>query len=450
MAGWRPRPSLPTSLRMDAVLMVAPAQHVRGVAGAARRRICAPGKPVVLCAKGLEQATGKLLGDVLAETVPQAHAGRAVGAELRRRRGARPARRPHARLRRRGAGPGAGRPRSATARLRIYWSSDLVGVELGGAVKNVLAIAAGIVDGKGLGASAHAALVTRGFAELRRFGEALGRTARDADGPVRPRRPAAHLRQSAVAQHEPGARAGPGPDAGRRCSAAGARWRRASTRPRPSRRVARGEGHRHADLLGRARYRRGQAHRRRRHRGVALAAAAGGGVWVKRSDAPTRWSYLEATCERAVEPSTPCASARGLGRRGERGADAWLSSRETRTSALHRCRAGLRARRTTRPCRPCRSFPGSPSLPAPPPCSPRPAPSERVDSAPSLSRGGRHCRRRRDRGDWAGRGLMLTLDPSCASHENSRSAASTASRFSGPRRLARLASCSAGQQLHAF
>ncbi|MFK5073514.1 glycerol-3-phosphate dehydrogenase, partial [Klebsiella pneumoniae] len=58
--------------------------------------------------------------------------------------------------------------------LRIYWSSDLVGVQLGGAVKNVLAIAAGIVEGKGLGASAHAALVTRGFAELRRFGAALG------------------------------------------------------------------------------------------------------------------------------------------------------------------------------------------------------------------------------------------------------------------------------------
>jgi glycerol-3-phosphate dehydrogenase (NAD(P)+) len=58
--------------------------------------------------------------------------------------------------------------------LRIYWSSDTIGVQLGGAVKNVLAIAAGIVDGKGLGASAHAALVTRGFAELRRFGAALG------------------------------------------------------------------------------------------------------------------------------------------------------------------------------------------------------------------------------------------------------------------------------------
>jgi glycerol-3-phosphate dehydrogenase (NAD(P)+) len=58
--------------------------------------------------------------------------------------------------------------------FRLYWSSDTVGVEIGGALKNVLAIAAGIVDAKGLGASAHAGLVTRGFAEMRRLGEALG------------------------------------------------------------------------------------------------------------------------------------------------------------------------------------------------------------------------------------------------------------------------------------
>ena len=54
--------------------------------------------------------------------------------------------------------------------FRLYWSGDTTGVALGGALKNVLAIAAGIVDGRGLGASAHAALVTRGFAELRRLG----------------------------------------------------------------------------------------------------------------------------------------------------------------------------------------------------------------------------------------------------------------------------------------
>jgi glycerol-3-phosphate dehydrogenase (NAD(P)+) len=58
--------------------------------------------------------------------------------------------------------------------FRLYWSSDTTGVELGGAVKNVLGIAAGIVDGKRLGGSAHAALVTRGFTELRRFSERMG------------------------------------------------------------------------------------------------------------------------------------------------------------------------------------------------------------------------------------------------------------------------------------
>ena len=62
----------------------------------------------------------------------------------------------------------------SSRQMRLYWSSDVTGAELGGAVKNVLAIAAGIVEGRGLGASAHAAVVTRGFAELRRFGEAMG------------------------------------------------------------------------------------------------------------------------------------------------------------------------------------------------------------------------------------------------------------------------------------
>jgi len=61
-----------------------------------------------------------------------------------------------------------------SAAFRLYYSTDLRGVELGGAAKNVLAIAAGIVAGRGLGASAGAALITRGFAELMRFGRAYG------------------------------------------------------------------------------------------------------------------------------------------------------------------------------------------------------------------------------------------------------------------------------------
>ncbi len=156
----------------DAVLMVSPAQHVRAIASRLRP-LMKPGQPVVLCAKGIEQASGRMLGDVLADVMPDqtlavlsgpsfaadvarglpaaltiACQREAVGRELAERLGYR--------------------------QFRLYWSSDTVGVEIGGALKNVLAIAAGIVDAKGLGASAHAGLVTRGFAEMRRLGEALG------------------------------------------------------------------------------------------------------------------------------------------------------------------------------------------------------------------------------------------------------------------------------------
>ena len=76
-------------------------------------------------------------------------------------------------------------------RLRIYTSTDPVGVEVGGAVKNVLAIATGIADGMDLGLNARAALVTRGLAEMTRLGVALGRRGRDLHGPVGARRPGA-------------------------------------------------------------------------------------------------------------------------------------------------------------------------------------------------------------------------------------------------------------------
>ncbi len=58
--------------------------------------------------------------------------------------------------------------------FRVYWTDDVTGVEIGGAIKNVLAIAAGVVAGRGLGENARAALITRGLAELARLGEALG------------------------------------------------------------------------------------------------------------------------------------------------------------------------------------------------------------------------------------------------------------------------------------
>lgn len=156
----------------EVVLMVAPAQHVRATCAGLAPHFSS-GKPLVMCAKGIEQATGRLMGDVVAETLPQAAlailSGPSFAADVVR-----------------------GLPAALTlaaaddalavsladsigySHFRLYRSNDLIGVQLGGAIKNVLAIAAGIVDGKQLGASAHAALVTRGFAELRRFGDALG------------------------------------------------------------------------------------------------------------------------------------------------------------------------------------------------------------------------------------------------------------------------------------
>ena len=156
----------------DAILMVAPAQHVRAVSQGLKSHLHA-GQPIVLCAKGIEQASGKLMGDVIEDVLPDVTravlSGPSFAADVARGL-------PTA-LTIACADEEVGRllaERLGDRHFRLYWTSDLLGVELGGAVKNVLAIAAGIVDGQGLGASAHAALVTRGFAELRRFGEALG------------------------------------------------------------------------------------------------------------------------------------------------------------------------------------------------------------------------------------------------------------------------------------
>jgi glycerol-3-phosphate dehydrogenase (NAD(P)+) len=156
----------------DAILMVAPAQHVRTVATTLKPHLKS-GQPVVNCAKGIERTTGKLMGQVLAESLPDALLAALSGPSF-------------------AADVARGLPTALTIacdredigrglaqalgyrHFRLYWSRDRLGVEIGGAVKNVLAIAAGIVAGKALGASAHAALVARGFAELRRFGDAHG------------------------------------------------------------------------------------------------------------------------------------------------------------------------------------------------------------------------------------------------------------------------------------
>ena len=156
----------------DVVLMVAPAQQTRSVL-TSLAPFLRPGTPVVLCSKGIEQTSGLLLSEVLAETLPDATPAILSGPSfahdvVRGLPAALTIATTDDRL-------GQGLAEAIGYRnFRLYWSDDLVGVQLGGAVKNVLAIAAGILDGRMLGASAHAALVTRGFAELRRFGKMRG------------------------------------------------------------------------------------------------------------------------------------------------------------------------------------------------------------------------------------------------------------------------------------
>ena len=156
----------------DLVLAVPPAQHMRATLTAfaphARESL-----PILLCAKGVEQGSLKLMTEVLAETIPQAApavlSGPSFAGEVARGL-------PTA-VTLACAEDGCARDLAeaiGTPAFRPYLATDMIGAEAGGAVKNVLAIACGIVEGRGLGRSAHAALITRGFAELTRLAVALG------------------------------------------------------------------------------------------------------------------------------------------------------------------------------------------------------------------------------------------------------------------------------------
>ncbi|MFL9827676.1 NAD(P)H-dependent glycerol-3-phosphate dehydrogenase [Rhodoplanes sp. SY1] len=156
----------------DAVLLVVPAQ-AHGPIAATLAPVLAPGTPVVACAKGIERGTRRFMTEVIAAALPGATpailSGPSFAADVAR-----------------------GLPTAVTLAaaddavavalahalgtptFRPYHATDLRGVEIGGAAKNVLAIAVGIVRGRRLGASAAAALTTRGFAELMRFGRAYG------------------------------------------------------------------------------------------------------------------------------------------------------------------------------------------------------------------------------------------------------------------------------------
>ena len=156
----------------DVILAVPPAQHMRATLTAFAPHHRA-GVPVVLCSKGVERGTMKLMTEVLAETLPDAPAavlsGPSFAAEVSRGL-------PTA-VTLACADPVLGQALLNTLSapgFRPYLATDLIGAEAGGALKNVLAIACGISEGRQLGRSAHAALITRGFSELTRIAVALG------------------------------------------------------------------------------------------------------------------------------------------------------------------------------------------------------------------------------------------------------------------------------------
>ena len=155
----------------ELVALVAPAQHMRAVAGLISASPPLP--PLLICAKGIEQNSGLLMSEVLEAVLPNARLAVLSGPTFARE-------------------VAEGKPTAVTVAgrdgalakslaeafggrsFRPYVSDDLVGAQVGGAVKNVLAIAAGIAIGRGLGENARAALITRGFAEMTRLALAKG------------------------------------------------------------------------------------------------------------------------------------------------------------------------------------------------------------------------------------------------------------------------------------
>jgi glycerol-3-phosphate dehydrogenase (NAD(P)+) len=156
----------------DAILAVVPAQYMRATLARLAPYLSA-GTPVILCSKGIEQGSLRLMTDVLAEELPYCAAAVLSGPSFAK-------------------DVAIGLPTAVTlacadaelgaklvemlgiATFRPYLTSDLIGAEIGGAVKNVLAIACGMAHGRELGESARAALITRGFTEMTRLGVALG------------------------------------------------------------------------------------------------------------------------------------------------------------------------------------------------------------------------------------------------------------------------------------
>ena len=158
--------------RADVILIATPAQHLRAAVDGLAPHL-REGTPMIACSKGIERGTHKFMTEIIAESAPHALPAILSGPSF-------------------ADDVAQGFPTAVTlaakdealagelvqalgsATFRPYHTTDVRGVEIGGATKNVMAIAAGIVVGKKLGASAQAALITRGFSELTRLGRALG------------------------------------------------------------------------------------------------------------------------------------------------------------------------------------------------------------------------------------------------------------------------------------
>ncbi len=156
--------------KLETLLLVTPAQHLSAVLSG----MPAIPRDLVLCSKGIEKGTGRLMSDVAADAAPGSDVAVLSGPTFAHEvaEGL-----PTAVTLACGGGREQWKRLSsaiARASFRPYYSDDVIGAEIGGAVKNVLAIACGVVDGLKLGQNARAALIARGYAEMLRYGEALG------------------------------------------------------------------------------------------------------------------------------------------------------------------------------------------------------------------------------------------------------------------------------------
>ena len=162
---------LTETAKADAVLLAVPAQILHRFTEIVRPHL-ANGQPVVICAKGIEKGSGKLVTEVAAETLPGTPLAILSGPSFARdvARGLPTA----VTIAARNGLAEQLQTALGSATFRPYASDDITGVALGGAAKNVYAIACGVVEGMGLGENARAALLARSFAELARLGESLG------------------------------------------------------------------------------------------------------------------------------------------------------------------------------------------------------------------------------------------------------------------------------------